>query len=54
MEAFGLAAAKRDLESDGLLEEDVMELLLSSDVRTWCELSRALADFLEVRRFRNG
>lgn len=29
MEAFGLAAAKRDLESDGLLEEDVMELLLS-------------------------
>jgi hypothetical protein len=30
--------------------EDIEDELLAADVQTWCELTRALADFLGIRR----
>ena len=40
----------RDALDHRIWREDPDDTQLEADVRTWCELSRALADFLKARR----
>ena len=41
---------QRDALDHRIWREDPDDVLLEADIQTWCELSGALADFLQVRR----
>jgi ribosomal protein L39E len=43
-------AEMRDALDHRLWREDIGDTQLKTDVQTWCELTQALADFLDVRR----
>ena len=43
-------ADQREALDHRIWREDSNDTNLEDDVRTWCELSRALADFLDARR----
>ena len=43
-------AEMRDSLDHRIWREDTEDTLLEADCQTWCELTRALADFLAARR----
>jgi hypothetical protein len=40
----------RDALDHRICREDIGDTQLKADVQTWCELTRALANFLDARR----